>query len=105
MRRGAEVLREQNMLIFDGLFMIPLAETEGRAGDVDRAVAILDDALERSERIGHRAFEAELHRARGEMLLKRDRADTASAEQALRRAIAVAHEQGTRSFELRAALC
>ena len=38
------------------------------------------------------------------MLLKRDRANTTSAEQALRRAIAVAHEQGTRSFELRAAL-
>jgi predicted ATPase len=104
MRRGAELLREQNTLIFDGLLMTPLAEAEGRAGDVDRALAILDEALERSERIGHRAFEAELHRSRGEMLLKRDRASTASAEQALRRAIAVAHKQGTGSFGLRAAL-
>jgi hypothetical protein len=38
------------------------------------------------------------------MLLKRDRANTASAEQALQRAVAVAHEQGSRSFGLRAAL-
>jgi hypothetical protein len=32
--------------------------------------------------IGHRAFEAELHRVRGEMLLKRDPADPAPAETA-----------------------
>jgi hypothetical protein len=38
------------------------------------------------------------------MLLKRDRADAAPPEQALLRAIAVAQRQGTRSFELRAAL-
>jgi predicted ATPase len=104
MRRGVELLRERKLLVFDGLFMIALADVEARAGDVERALTILDEALATSERTGHRAFEAELHRVRGEMLLRRDRTDTASAEQALRRAIAVAHEQGTRSFELRAAL-
>ena len=38
MRRGAELLREQNVLPFDGLLKIVLAEAEARAGDVDRAV-------------------------------------------------------------------
>jgi predicted ATPase len=38
------------------------------------------------------------------MLLKRDPAEPAPAEQAFQRAIAVTREQGTRSFELRAAL-
>jgi predicted ATPase len=104
MRRGAELLREQNTLIFDGLLMIPLAETESQAGDVDRALAILDEALATSERIGHRTFEAELHRVRGEMLLKRDRADPAPAEEALQAAIGVAKQQGARNFQLRAAL-
>ena len=70
MRRGAELLREQNVLVFDGLFKIALAEAEARAGDVDRAVAILDEALATCDRTGHRAFEAELHRVRGEMLLE-----------------------------------
>ena len=70
MRRGVELLREQNVLLFDGLFKIALAEAEARAGDTDRAVAILDEALATSDRTGYRAFEAELHRVRGEILLQ-----------------------------------
>ena len=104
MRRGVELVREQNVLPFDGLLMIALAEAEAHAGDVDRALAILDEALTTSERTGHRTFDAELHRVRGEMLLKCDLADPGTAEKAYRTAIAVAQEQGTRSFELRAAL-
>ena len=104
MRRGAELLREQNVLMFDGLLKIALADAEARAGDSDRAVAILDEALATCDRLGFRAFEAELHRARGEILLKRDPANPAPAEDALLTAIAVAKQQGARSFELRAAL-
>jgi predicted ATPase len=104
MRRGVELLRDQNLLIFDGLLKIGLAEAEAQAGDHDRAVAILDEALATCDRAGHRAFEAELHRARGEILPKRDPASPAPAEEAFLTAIAVAKRQGTRSFELRAAL-
>ena len=104
MRRGVDLLRAQNVLIFDGLIKIAVAKAEARAGDVERAVAILDEALATSERIGHRAFDAELHRARGEILLKREPANPAAAEEAFQTAIAVAQQQGTRSFELRAAL-
>jgi predicted ATPase len=104
MRDGAELLREQNILIFDGLLKIALAGAEARAGDVDRALATLDEAVTTSERIGHRTFDAELHRVRGEMLVKRDSANPVPAEQAFQTAIAVSRRQGTRSFELRAAL-
>ena len=104
MRRGAELLREQNVLNFDGLFKIALAEAEARAGDRDRAIATLDEALATCRATGYRAFEAELHRARGEMLLECDPAKPAPAEEAFQTAIAVAKRQGTRSFELRAAL-
>jgi predicted ATPase len=102
-RHGAELLREQNV-VFDGLWKIALAEAEARAGDIDRALAILDEALATSERTGYRAFEAELHRVRGDMLLKRDPANPVTAAEAFQTAIAVAKQQGTRSFELRAAL-
>jgi adenylate cyclase len=104
MRRGAELLREQSILNYDGLLKIALADGETRAGDVDRALAILDEALATCDRTGHRAFEADLNRVRGEILLKREPANPAAAEEAFQTAIAVAKQQSTRSFELRAAL-
>ena len=104
MGRAAELLREQNVFVYDGLIKIALAENQARSGDVERAVAVLDEALATCERIDHRTFEAELHRARGEILLKQNPANSAPAENALLTAIAVAKQQGTRSFELRAAL-
>jgi hypothetical protein len=67
-------------------------------------MAIIDEALATCDRLGFRAFEAELHRARSEILLKRDPANAAPAEEALLTAIAVANRQAARSFELRAAL-
>ena len=104
MRRGIELLREQNVLIFDGLLKIALAEAEARAGDVERALATLNEALETCDRTGHRSFEAELHRVRGETLLKRNPRNPAPAEEAFQSAIAIARHQGARSFELRASL-
>jgi predicted ATPase len=80
-----------------------LAEAEARSGEVDHALANLDEALTTCERTGDRAFEAELHRVRGEMLLKRDPLNPAPAEEAFQTAIAVSKQQTTRSFELRAA--
>ena len=87
MRRGVEQLREQNVLIFDGLLKIALAEAEAQAGDSNRAIAILDEALATADRLGYRAFEAELHRARGEILLARDPTNPAPAEEAFLTAI------------------
>ncbi len=94
MRRGVEGLRQQGLLNFDGLLKIAR----------DRAIAILDEALATADRLGYRAFEAELNRTRGEILLERDPANPAPAEEAFQTAIAIAKQQGTRSFELRAAL-
>ena len=104
MWRGAELLGGQNALNFDGPIKIALAEAESRAGDVDRALAVLDETLASYDRRGYRSFEAELHRVRGEMLLRRDSANPANAEEALQTAITVAKQQAVRSFELRASL-
>jgi len=81
-----------------------LAEAEASAGETDSGLRRLDDALAEAERIEQRWYEAEMHRIRGEILLKRDPADTAAAEQSSQAAIAIARSQKARSFELRAAL-
>ena len=104
MRRGIELLREHNIVPFNGLLKIALAEAELAAGDPDRAIAIIDEALEVSDNTGYSAVEAELRRNRGEMLLRRDGPDRDAAEREFRGAIDVARRQRAQSFVLRAAL-
>jgi hypothetical protein len=64
-------------------------------------VAVLDEALTMCERTGHRTFEAELHRVRGKMLLKRDPASPTTAEEVLLTSIAVAQTHRQRGLQLR----
>ena len=104
MRRGAESLRRQNAVVFDGLIKIALAEAEARAGDPERALAVLEAALATCERTGYRAFECEIHRARGGTLLQLDPAEPAPAEDAFKTAVDVAKRQGARGYALLAAL-
>ena len=81
-----------------------LAEAEASASETDAGLRRLDDALAALERTEERSYEAEMHRIHGEILLKRDPANTAAAEQSLQAAIAIAQSQQARSFELRGAL-
>ena len=103
MGRGLDLLREQKTVLFVPLLKLAAGQVEARAGDLDRALATLDEGLAMSERTGHRAFDAELHRTRGDILLRRDPANSAPVDKAYRTSIAIAQQQGTRSFELGAA--
>ena len=85
---------------FEGL----LAELEAEWQDLDGALTRIAGALTLAEQTGDHWTDALLHRIRGEILWKRDPANTAPAEEAFLTAIAVAREQQARSFELRAAL-
>jgi predicted ATPase len=104
MQRGLAIEREQGLVWFLPSFEAALAEAEARAGETDAGLRRVDDALAESWRTEERWYEAEMHRIRGEILLKRDPADTAAAEQSLQAATAIAQSQKARSFELRAAL-
>jgi predicted ATPase len=81
-----------------------LAANEAEAGRLESAIEIVGEALATSARIGHHSFDVELHRLRGEVLAKSEPADPASATEAFQTALAVAKQQGARSFGLRAAL-
>jgi predicted ATPase len=102
MRRGLANYREQGRI-----WLLPeavLAEVEASAGETVAGLRRLDGALMDLQRTEERLYEAEMHRIGAEILLKRDPADTAAAEQSLQTAIAIAQSQKARSFELRAAL-
>ena len=84
---------------FEGL----LADIEADS-DAAGALTSIDQALALANETGELWTDAFLHGIRGEILLKRDPANAAPAEEAFRTAIAVAREQKAKSFELRAAL-
>jgi predicted ATPase len=71
------------------------------AGQVEDAVILLDNALQIVERTGERWLEAELHRHKGELLLRQGRTD--AAEELYRKALNIAFEQRAKLWELRAA--
>jgi len=104
MRRGIAIYREQGLASFLSTFEAALADAEASAGETAAGLQRVDEAFAELDRTEERWYEAEMHRIRAEILLKRDRADTAAAEQSLQTAIAIAQSQKARSFELRAAL-
>jgi hypothetical protein len=79
-----------------------LAELEAKTLGADSALARIDEAL--TLQGDNRCDLAYLHRLRGDILLKRDPANPAPAEEAFRAAIAIAKEQGGRSYEFLASL-
>jgi predicted ATPase len=83
------IKREQGALVWLSPAEAALAIAEASAGEADSGLRRLDDALAELERTEERWYEAEMHRTRGEILLKRDAADTAAAERSLQAAIAM----------------
>jgi DNA-binding SARP family transcriptional activator/predicted ATPase len=84
-------------------FLIALAEAHAAAGQIDAGLGVLDETEALIERTAERYQEPEVHRLRGELLLQQAAPDVRQAEEAFRRALAVARRQQARSWELRAA--
>lgn len=82
-------------------FLALLAEALGRAGQVEEALSVIDEARSVSSQHGDRCYEAELNRIEGELLLQQGCVE-AKAEEAFQQAIETARMQGAKSLELRA---
>jgi adenylate cyclase len=98
---GAELGRPTYLGIF--------AEVCEKAGRPDEASSAIAEALEAGARTGLHYWDAELHRARGALLLRaggraRRAATERDAEACFREAIAIARRQDANLFELRAAM-
>jgi tetratricopeptide (TPR) repeat protein len=73
-------------------------------GQPDDARRCIEDAIEKVERSKERWCAAEVHRIAGEIALKSPAPDPEKAEAYFERALAVARQQQTKSWELRAAM-
>jgi class 3 adenylate cyclase/predicted ATPase len=121
MYRGLSKVLDGDVLEGMGLLRSGLADYRGRAseaetaiynallakaceivGQVDEALALLDDALPILERAGERRFAAELHRRRGQLVLRQGHFK--AAEDLYRKALSIARQQEAKLWELRAAM-
>jgi predicted ATPase len=74
------------------------------AGEIEGGMALLAEAIGGMEAGGERWYEAELFRLKGLLLLASSTDALEKAEACFQHAIVVAHSQGARLFELRAAM-
>ena len=106
--RSAEMVhalgREQGMDFFVALGGILAGWARGRLYDPEAALTLINEALAISQETEEHFSDPYLYRLRGDILLKRDPADPVPGEDAYRTAIAIAKDQGARSFQLLAAL-
>jgi class 3 adenylate cyclase/predicted ATPase len=104
LRRALAAAVGQGMMWDAWFYTALLAELEARTVGADSALKRIDEALLLARQVDDRCDLAFPHILRGELLLKRNPSNPASAEEAFRAALDIAKEQGARSWALRAAL-
>jgi predicted ATPase len=82
-------------------FLALLADAHGALGQFEDGLRALDEALQWVQRNDERLYAAEVHRIKGELLLKQAVPD--KAESCFQQALAVGRDQEAKSWELRAA--
>jgi class 3 adenylate cyclase/predicted ATPase len=82
-----------------------LAETELRAGHLERATAALDDAVAISDALDETFWRAGILCVQGDLIRARSADDWRAAQDRYSEAVAIAREQQAKSLELRATTC
>ena len=80
-----------------------LAEAYGKADRLDGGLRALAEALAAAEEDENRVYQSEIHRLKGELLLKQDDSNATEAHGCFQRAIEIARKQSAKLLELRAA--
>jgi predicted ATPase len=104
LRMALADLRDTPLDIRIQVYVVWLAEAQGKAGQAIEGVSTIDEALARAERTEERWYLAELWRLRGDLLLQADGPDAVlSAAECFSQSRECAHQQKALSWELRAA--
>jgi predicted ATPase len=101
---GITSLQATGQSLYEPQHLWHLAMAYAELGQPDDARRCIDDAIDKVERSREKWCEAEVHRIAGEIALKSLAPDTEKAEKYFDRALAVARQQQTKSWELRAAM-
>jgi len=100
MRQALDGWRASGAKLVVPYFLLLLAEAYAVVGDVEAGLTTVNEALSTAHNSGECWFEAEMHRLRGEMLLKQGGTET-EIEACFDQALDVASRQKAKSLELR----
>ena len=103
MRQGLAAYRATGAEVRRPYFLALLAETYGKMGQPSQGLSVLTEALTMVDKTAEGWWAAELHRLKGELLL-RQASPTEEVEACFRQALSVAQRQQAKSLELRAAM-
>jgi predicted ATPase len=104
MRQGLDAYRAAGATLLGAHFAILLGEALTQDGRWDEALGLLEDHIAAVSATGELCFAAELHRRRGQLLLKGPVPDFAGAEAEFLQAMDIARRQAAKLWELRAAV-
>jgi predicted ATPase len=99
-----EAYRSTGGKMFEPFWLLYLTRAYAELRQFDDAGRCIGEAMMAVEATNERLWEAEVNRIAGEIALKSPQHDTAKAEKYFERALAVAHRQQAKSWELRAAM-
>jgi predicted ATPase len=102
LRSGSQAYRATGSISWMPHYFALLARACEITGQIEEGVTLLDDALEIAERTGERLLEAELHRHKGQLLLRQGHPE--AAEDLYLKAQSIAEAQGAKLWELRATM-
>jgi class 3 adenylate cyclase/predicted ATPase len=100
-REAIAVLSASHTELCFTLALATLATVCSGADYIDEGLEAVTDALLRIEHDGERCWEAEIHRLRGELLLRQSDSNLVPAKSCFERAIQIASRQGAKSLQLR----
>jgi predicted ATPase len=102
MEEGLAALRATGAEIGRPRWLSWLAEACIESGRLNDGLSLLAEALVVTNETEWRQHEAEIHRLKGELLLRQDHSNRAEAQSCFERAIEIARKQSAKSWELRA---
>ncbi len=103
-REGLSAVAATGSGLWEPFLLGLLAEALALAGEIEEGLLVLAQALAAADASGQIGANAELHRLKGDLLRRLPNPDLPQTEGCFRNAIAIAREQGSRGFELRAAV-
>ena len=104
MHKGLDDFKETGAGLRLPYYLSLLAEAEGHAGQPEKALATVDQALQKANAYGEKWHNADLFRLRGKLLLQIEPSNPGVAESEYQISLNIAREQGCKARELHTAI-